>query len=58
MLCRQCGSDDHFIRDCDKAQKAALVNMVLDGSLPIGKDPDDLSVNEILDIFQDQPDDI
>ena len=52
MLCGQCGSPEHLIRDFLKAKRAALVSIVLDGSLEIGEIPTDLSTDEIMDVYQ------
>ena len=58
MLCSQCGSPEHLIRDFLTAKRAALVSIVLDGSLEIVEIPTDLSINEMSDVYQNHPDDM
>ena len=56
MTYRACDSIWHFIKDCDKILKADLVNLVLE--LPMIDDAQSLSTDEILDKFQDLPDEV
>ena len=58
MRCRQCDFTNHFIRGCPQAHRAALVNLVLNGTLEVDEHPDELSTNQVMDIFQQQIDEV
>ena len=53
--CRACGSEFHFIRDCDKIRKATLVNLILELGID---DVESLSASEMYDIVQEPPNDV
>ncbi len=54
VLCRNCNSLWHLIRNCENL-KATLLNKVLDLSV---NNASNISVTEILDIFEDLPDQV
>ena len=58
MLCRQCGSPEHFTRDCPEAKKATLVSIVLDRTMGTTEALANLSVNEIMGMYRNQSDDV
>lgn len=52
LRCRQCESEDHFIRDCPEANKNKLVYFAVQNT---GESDYDLSFNDTLDLIQELP---
>ncbi len=59
MKSRGCDSENHFISDCPKVKKAVLVNLVMDGSLPLDSGKiNAMTVDDISEAFQNLPDEV
>lgn len=58
MRCRQWDSTNHFARNCPQAHRAELVNLVQNGTIEVVEHPDELSINQIMDICQQQNDEV
>ncbi len=49
---------EHFIRYCIYARLTALVNIVYDGTIYYEGNPNDLSINDIINVYQKQSDEV
>lgn len=54
MKCRGCDSEYHFIRDCPKLKKSALVGIIASTI----ENQNSISFNEIYDVAQELPDEV
>ena len=54
LLCRECNSDTHLIKECPRAKKPSLIAFAMD----LCADAYDLPPNDLFDIIQDLPDSV